>query len=261
MAVTVPVRLIERFSGEQLAVPELRSPIDVRITSGIAFGLPACGAPSGWELRFGRELNATDDRRHFDTSGRGLPVIEGKHIQPFTVDVSASRQHVTGATVERLLGRRPFERPRLAYRDVSSATNRLTLIAAILPPDTITTHTLFCLRTPLDEEAQHFVCGMFNSFVANYLVRLRVTTHVTVSIIERLPLPMPDRSSREFRVVSTIAARLARGDGAPREQAELQAAAARMCGLERDEFAHVLSTFPLINEEVRAAALASFASR
>jgi hypothetical protein len=259
-AVIVPVRLVERLSGEQLAVPELRTPLDVRITSAIAFGLPACGDPSGWGLRFGRELNATDDRRHFNTRGRGLPVIEGKHIQPFTVDLTASRQHVPAAAVERLLGRRPFERPRLAYRDVSSATNRLTLIAAVLPPDTITTHTLFCLRTPLDEEAQHFVCGMFNSFVANYLVRLRVTTHVTVSIIERLPLPMPDRSSREFRLVSAIAARLARGDGALGEQAELQAEAARLYGLDLEGFAHVLSTFPLVDEGVRAAAFARFSS-
>ena len=257
-AVSVPVRLIERLSGEQLAVPELRSPLDVQLTSAIAFGVPACGDASGWGLRFGRELNATDDRRHFNTSGRGLPVIEGKHIQPFTVDVTASQQHVTAVTVERLLGRRPFERPRLAYRDVSSATNRLTLIAAVLPPHTITTHTLFCLRTPLDEEAQHFVCGMFNSFVANYLVRLRVTTHVTVSIIERLPLPMPPRGSREFRLIASNAALLAAGRGSLAQQAELQAAAARLYGLDHEAFAHVLSTFPLVDEGLRAAALASF---
>ena len=255
LGVSVPVRLIERLCGEQLAVPELRSPLDVRIASAIAFGVPSCGDPSGWGLRFGRELNATDDRRHFNTSGRGLPVIEGKHIQPFTVNVTASRQHVRAATVERLLGRRPFERPRLAYRDVSSATNRLTLIAAVLPPDTITTHTLFCLRTPLDEEAQYFVCGMFNSFVANYLVRLRVTTHVSVSIIERLPLPMPARTSREFQVVSTIAARLSRSELRPGEQEELQAAAARLYGLGHEAFAHVLSTFPLVDSALRAAAL------
>jgi hypothetical protein len=237
-------------------VPELRSALDVRITSAIAFGVPACGDPSGWGLRFGRELNATDDRRHFTTSGRGLPVIEGKHIQPFTVDLTASRQHVPAATVERLLGRRPFERPRLAYRDVSSATNRVTLIAAVLPPDTITTHTLFCLRTPLDEEAQHFVCGMFNSFVANYLVRLRVTTHVTVSIIERLPLPMPPRSSREFRVIASNAALLAAGGGGLAEQVELQTAAAHLYGLDHDAFAHILSTFPLVDDGLRQASLA-----
>ena len=42
----------------------------------------------------------------------------------------------------------------LAYREVAAATNRLTLIAAILPADTITTHTVFCLKEPLDDECE-----------------------------------------------------------------------------------------------------------
>ena len=41
---------------------------------------------------------------------------------------------------------RTFDRLRLAYRDVASATNRLTLIAALLPPGTVSTHTVFCLK-------------------------------------------------------------------------------------------------------------------
>ena len=82
----------------------------------------------------------------------------------------------------RLLRSDRFERPRLAYRDVASATNRLTLIAAILPAGCVSTHTVFCLRTPLPRSAQHFLCGLFNSLVVNYLVRLRVTTHVTTAV-------------------------------------------------------------------------------
>ena len=82
-------------------------------------------------------------------------------------------------------------RHRLAYRDVSSATNRLTLIAAIVPPYVVTTHTLFCLRSPLDLEAQHALCGLMNSFVANYFVRLRVSTHVTLASLDHLPMPPP----------------------------------------------------------------------
>ena len=75
---------------------------------------------------------------------------------------------------------------------MASATNRLTLIAAILPAGSVSTHTLFCLRTPLPLPSQHFLCGLFNSLVVNYLVRLRVTTHVTTTIVERLPVPRRD---------------------------------------------------------------------
>ena len=45
----------------------------------------------GWSARFGRELNATDDRAHFGRAGAGLPIVEGKHIEPFRVDTSRVR--------------------------------------------------------------------------------------------------------------------------------------------------------------------------
>jgi hypothetical protein len=160
--------------------------------------------------------------------------------------------------VERILGRRPFEQARVAYRDVASSTNKLTLIAAVLPPGTITTHTLFCLKTPVDDETRHFVAGMFNSFVANYLVRLRVSTHVTVAIIHRLPLPKPLRSSDDFRIVARCAEALAAGRRDPDIQPRLQAAAARLYRLEAGEFAHVLDTFPLVDQRLRVASLQAF---
>ena len=62
----------------------------------------------------------------------------------------------------------------------------------MLPAGCVSTHTVFCLRTPLPSPAQHFLCGLFNSFVVNYLVRLRVTTHVTTATVERLPIPTRD---------------------------------------------------------------------
>ena len=47
-------------------MPDVRSARDVDILHAIAFTTPALGDPAGWHVRFGRELNATDDRRHFD---------------------------------------------------------------------------------------------------------------------------------------------------------------------------------------------------
>src|SRR5204862_7402503 len=105
-----------------------------------------------------------------------------------------------------------FDRPRLAYRDVASATNRQTLVAAILPADCVSTHTVFCLRSKLPIVLQHFLCGLFNSFVVNYLVRLRVTTHVTTAIVERLPIPRREDAPRAFREIAAVARVLRRRD-------------------------------------------------
>src|SRR5262249_49945750 len=178
--------LLKRLSGDDLSIPNIRSPLDLSIVERAATLFAPLGSRAGWDIRFGRELNATDDRSHFKASGVGLPVVEGKQIEPFKVDLHSGRYSVTPADARRRLAQGRYEHRRLAYRDVASATNRLTLIAAILPAGCVSTHTVFCLRTALPLRAQHFLCGLFNSFVVNYLTRLRVTTHVTTAIVEGL---------------------------------------------------------------------------
>jgi hypothetical protein len=145
-------------------------------------------------------------------------------------------------------------RARLVYRDIASATNRLTLIAAVVPASAVTTHTLFCLKTPLRLDAQHVLCALLNSLVANYFVRMRVNTHVTVSLVSRLPVPLFTSTDPLFTRLSSLSKTLSTAV-APvdtmTEYAELQALVARSYGLSGKDFQHILSTFPLIAEEVR----------
>jgi hypothetical protein len=188
-------------------------------------------------------------------------VIEGKQIQPFVVDLSSCRFHIAARTAATLLDpARTFARDRLAYRDVAAAGNRRTLIAAIVPARVLTTHTLFCVREALSDDVQQFLCGVFNSFVANYLVRLRVSTHVNVSIIERLPVPKPSRDSAVFRQIGGLSVRLAAAPGDLAAAARLEAAAARLYALSVAQFGHVLATFPLVPPEDRARAAEAFAA-
>jgi hypothetical protein len=283
-----PVRItpaiLERLTGADLAMPELTSRIDLTIAERAAALFRPLGDAAGWAAAFGRELNATDDRRHLLTGEVGLPVIEGKHLEPFGVDASSPRWRIAPQDAESLLGKR-HRRWRLGYRDVASATNKTTLIAALLPPGVATTHTVFCLRTLFPLGAQRFLCGLFNSFVVNYLVRLRVTTHVTTAIVERLPIPTLDAVAG-FSEVVEIAEALGRvrlkpdatnptvGSGFSRTKgtvasdfsrtdalARLNALVAGMYQLTEAEFRHVLGTFPLVAGAERDAALREFQKR
>jgi hypothetical protein len=253
----LPRSLLERLSVE-LAIPDFRSREDVDLVTRIAFAVPALGDSDGWGVRFGRELNATEDRHHFVESVDGMPVIEGKQVTPFRVDVTGSGLRIPSDAAARLVDPARFSRARLAFRDVASATNRLTLIAAVVPAGAITTHTLFCQKDGLDEDGQQFLCGMFNSFVANYLVRARVGTHVTTAIIDRLRVPKPERESWAFREIARLAARLAVTASDAAAGARLQALAATLYGLNRSDFSRVLETFPLVPRADRAAALTAF---
>jgi N-6 DNA Methylase/Eco57I restriction-modification methylase len=252
--ISITPALLDRLSGDALTIPDLRTTVDLAIVERAAALFPPCGSSNGWSARFGRELNATDDRGHFRADGSGLPVVEGKQLEPFRVHLERSRHTIADRDVRRLLGSPRHDRPRLGYRDVASATNRLTLIAAILPPGCVSTHTVFCLRTRLPLQAQYFLCGLFNSFVVNYLVRLRVTTHVTTATVERLPLPRREDGPRSHRLIAALARVLARRHD-PYASARLQALVAELYQLTSSEFAHVLETFPLVSREEQDAAL------
>ena len=188
---------------------------------------------------------------------RGLPVLEGKHIEPFRVHVD--RSTLESLTHARTAARRRhhFLRARLAYRDVASSTNRLSLIAAVFRPGVVTTHSLFCLKTQaLGQTIRRFLCAMLNSYVANYLVRQVMTTHLGSATVEALRVPKPRYDSpafEEHRRAGAPAEPSARWSS--RHYARLQALAAACYGLTVDEFAHVLDTFPLIDAAERRAAL------
>jgi hypothetical protein len=259
--VSLTRKLIERISGPSLAIPELPQPIDVEIFADLAFRWPALGDPDGWNVHFGRELNATDDREHFvpaTANSATLPVLEGKHIAPFEVHPERAAHRIRPAVAARLLDApRTFDRARLAYRDVAAATNRLSLIAAIVPAGVVTTHTLFCVKEVLDQESQYFLCGMFNSLVANYLVRPRITTHVSATIIDRLPLPRLSPSSPLFQSIAALARSMSVSPSRA-DAAALQARAAQGYGVSERQFRHIVGTFPLLAAEQRDEAVRAF---
>ena len=257
----VPRALLERLSGAGLEIPELRSEVDLAIVSRLAPSVPPCSDPDGWHVHFGRELNATEDRPHLQSGGPGLPVIEGKQLRAFGVDIGSSRFRIARRTAARLLDEpSTFGRARLCYRDVASPANRTTLIAAIVPAGCVTTHTVFCLKEGLAPVAQAFLCGVFNSFVANYLVRMRVNTHVTAGIVGRLPVPRPAPDDGLFRGIAAGAEALAVAWELTRA-ADLEAQVAQLYGLSPAEFEHVLSTFPLVDAAHRQHALRIFQER
>jgi hypothetical protein len=248
--------LLRRLSGPGLAIPYIKRKPELQLVERLVANWPALADERGWGARFGRELNRSDDRSRFSTDTAGMPVVEGKHVDPFDVRLQDCEFRV--ADEARLPGRELREtvrRHRLAYRDVASATNRLTLIAAIVPPGAVTVHTLFCLKTSMNIDDQVVLCCLLNSFVANYLVRLWVTTHLGTATVERLPVPRPQTGSRAALGLHRLGRQLLESGGHRADAyAEAQGVAASLYGLSTDEFALVLESFPLVEAGVKEAA-------
>jgi hypothetical protein len=254
--------LLRQLTGPGLAIPDVRSSMDLAVLEQAARRIPPLASRHGWQARFARELNATDDRRHFTSTGRGLPIVEGKHLGAFSVNTGAATLRIAAPVAARLLDpAHTFGRARLAFRDVASATNRMTLIAAIVPAGAVTTHTVFCLRSFLHASDQLVLCAILNSYIANFLVRLRITTHVTLAVMNWLPVPRPRTGSALYAELLRCARALAGNPADADASAGLHAAAASAYGLTEQELAHVLASFPLVARDDRAVVLERFRER
>ena len=183
-------------------------------------------------------------------------MLEGKDIARFQVTIGRGRR-IERAAALRLLPDARFDAPRLGYRDVSGVSNSRSLIAAVLPAGVVTTHTVLCLRTALPIEQQHFLCGLFNSFVLNAVARLLMGGHITTSLVEDLPVPAWRGDSRD-RLIALLAAEAAERPGDLKTQATLEAQVARLYDMDAETFDDVLASFPLVPREHRALAAQSF---
>jgi hypothetical protein len=120
---------------------------------------------------------------------------------------------------------------------------------------------------------------MLNSFVVDWILKQRVTTNINMFYIYQLPIPRLMAGDRFFDELVERAGKLIcttpeydalakevglggyqvieEGERA-RLRAELDGMVAHVYGLTEAEFTHVLSTFPLVSEAVKQAALRAY---
>ncbi|WP_291984604.1 N-6 DNA methylase [Luteitalea sp.] len=244
--------LLRQGSGEAEAIPFVRHADDLYLLQHL-LAHPTLG-DDAWQLRFGRELNATEDREAWRSGPRpsgGLPVVDGKHVQAFDVRPPSTGAWMSPDDAARALPGEPWRRWRLAYRDVSSPTNTRSLIAALLPPGCVTTHTLFCLQTTIGLPSQLYLCGMLNSLVADWFVRRYLGAHVTTRLMAHVPVPRVSSADARRRRIVRLTARLMRQPDDAGAQADLQVVAADLYGLGSRERSIVATDFARLPAVVR----------
>lgn len=251
-----------------------------------------------WDLRLGTEFHMTNDSRLFRTEpGQSrLPLVEGKMIHQFDhrfgepkywIDEREGRRALLGRAEDR---GQPlaYQSYRLAFRDVARDSDERTMIATILPPGVFCPHTVSLENIPLNSEGlgsrlRLVVLAFLNSFVLDYLLRQRIGTHASFFLVYSLRVPRvaPDSPEAEFLVsraaqLTCTAPEFAElweeamqspwssevAATAPDERAALRAGLdgfiAHLYQLAEEDFAHILSTFPVVPEEVKESTLAAF---
>ena len=146
-----------------------------------------------------------------------------------------------------------YETQRLVFRDVASSTNERTLISTIVPPRVFLTNTLVYLE-PFDFELKGeklsqtpikynilYIEALFNSFVLDYYVRQRVTSHLNFFFVYELPIPEVD-NKLENKIIDT--AKQLMNNNNRQIRATLEATIARdVFKLSKEEMKRILDSF------------------
>jgi len=295
-ALRVKTDLIYRLSPDSRSVMEFKSEMDVSIAEKmLQFPLLGEKIEGVWNLALTREFDMTNDSHLFHTEpaeGR-LPLYEGKMIHQFEhqfgearywVDEKEGRKAVLGKKGQENGQMLAYQSYRLGFRDVARNTDERTMIATVLPPKRFCPHTMSLeavSQSSLTQKERIFLVALFNSYLVDYLIRQRITAHLSFFFVYNIPIPRLTEKDSTFNPIVTRAAKLicttpefddlakqvglgshkngvTHPDERAQLRAELDAMVAHLYGFTYEEFRHILGTFPIVKDEVKEAALRAF---
>ena len=288
-AIDISVDLVKRLSPDSLSVMEFKNETDVTIAEKmLRFALLGEEVAGVWKVSFTAEFHMTNDSGLFKCApdkGR-LPLYEGKMIWHFDHRFAEPRYWVNEEEGRAaILGRTSdngqsldYQAHRLGFRAVASNTNERSLVSSVVPAGVFCGNSLLVSkdRTPAGAELL-YATAVMNSFVTDAMLRNKVTTNINMFFIYQLPVPRLMAKDKAFGPIVERAARLIcttaefddlakevglgshkKGASEPAERAriraELDGLIAHLYGLTEEEFAYILTTFPLVPDPVKVAA-------
>ena len=250
-----------------------------------------------WRARPHRELDASNDKKLMDVESesrpRGYwPVFKGESFDlwepdrgpgtyyawadPKTVVPHLHQKAQRGTRLKSSVfsefdARRfnkpktlPCYAPRIAFRDVTRATDSRTVRVALVPPRVfIANQAPYILWPRGDERDMAFLLGVLSSLPLDWYARRFVETHVNFHVFGPFPIPRPSRDDALWQRAVALAGRLAAVDNRYAEWAvavgvecgpvddkltfdmicELDAVVALLYGLDEKHLRHIFETF------------------
>lgn len=208
---------VRQTGGEYLSFLEIRDQDELGICrTAYMSGVPTADVLRRQQIVLRVELNTTKDARRFERSPIGVDVrqpaehtalvdagklilVEGKTFWHYEDRWGEPPRYTV--PLARLSDRPEFVSAarfyRFGFRDVSSATNERTVVFCLLPPGVVFADTAKAPeRRPQDRpnSAALAIVAIANSFVFDYLARLRASSHVSLFMLEGTPMTTANSS-------------------------------------------------------------------
>jgi Alw26I/Eco31I/Esp3I family type II restriction m6 adenine DNA methyltransferase len=223
--------------------------------------------------------------------GKMIHQFTHKFAEPkYWVDEQEGRKAVLGRNGKDEGQKLDYQRYRLVYRSVAASTNERSLIASVLPPNAFFGHSMNASiihekgndgNLLINSSEILFVTACLNSFIFDFGIRQRVSQNLTMFYIYQMPMPRLTECDRVFNEIVQRAAKLicttpefdelaqevgleSHTNGVTDEaeraklRAELDGIIAHLYGLTEEEFAYILTTFPIVKKQVKQDALEAY---
>jgi hypothetical protein len=231
----VGLRLTTEALGPFLEVPIVRTSVEAELlanlrSQGTAF--PFGG--SQWNCFPVQELNEKFDRALWEGAEEGWALWKGESFDQYDPNGSGERwcpfddpvkskviksKPGSGSLLAKVFAsterveavRAEVGSARVAFRDVSRATDSRTIRAALIPPETLLLNSAPYLAFIDGSDLERACCvGLLNSLVFDWQARRFVEAHVNFFVLEGLRVPFLDDAT--YSKIATAAARLSCGD-------------------------------------------------
>ena len=159
----------------------------------------------------------------------------------------------------------PMMSPRIAFRDVTNATNTRTMVCCLVPGRSILVHPApYLVRRRGTERDEAFLLGVLSSRIFDWYARRIVELHLTFELLDRMPIPECLSGDNRYQRLVHLSGRLAAVDsryatwakavGVPvgsvsdeasqrAAEAEIDALVAHLYGLTAQQLDHLFKTF------------------
>jgi hypothetical protein len=293
--IEISVPFVRKLSPESFSVIEFKSELDIQIAKKI-IKLPLIGEKinNRWNIKLSSEFHMTNDsdlfRKEFKQGD--LPLCEGKMVNHFSLNFSEVRYWIDPCQGRsRILGKvedtgqiLDYQRYRFAYRSITGCTNQRTMLCGIIPKNVFCGNSLNVSKHSdgsLNNEELLYFTSVMSSFVIDFSLRQRVGQQLNLFFVNQTSVPRLQKGDRYFSEIVHRAAQLicttpefddlaqevglgTHKNGITDEteraklRAELDGTIAHLYNLTEAEFAHILTTFPIVPEPTKQAALEAY---
>jgi len=249
--VLLTVDSIRKFSPDSLSFMEFNSQRDADIATDIYEKHPHLDAhiDGAWNVQLSQEFNTTSDSNLFNTKKDGAPLYEGKVLCAFDNQYSPLNYWIAEDLVQKdewscrwkklkKQKRKPeifdYQHFRAGFRRIAASTNERAFLSSVIPAGSVCPDTTLVVRrlVPDDETGEpvewmnaaqtSWLVAIFNSFVLDFVIRMKITTHLDMHFVYTLPVPrLGAGDDRDGRFFWPIVARCLRLTCTGREYADL----------------------------------------